>query len=87
MSFFLQPSRSPHSWLLVLVVVVIAIVGQMHRPYDTLIPDRSAASEQSALSPLQEARRADLESTVSGAIGIDESRGDSVSVVLVGPDR
>lgn len=83
MSFVAKQSHS-HVWFLVVAIVVVVVV-QMRHPY-LLGTEQPTTSGQPSVSR-SEMRRADLEGAVSGSIGIDKSRGDSVSVILVNPNR
>ncbi len=84
MSYLVKQSQT-HTWFLVLAIVVTAVVVQMGRPF--LLGTEQRAIPQQPTSSRSEMRKADLEGAVSGAIGIDKARGDSVSVILVNPDE
>lgn len=84
MSLFIKQSHL-NSWCLILVVMVIAIVCHMRSPY-SFTNDQRIGSPQTPVSRTQ-VQKANLEAAVSGSIGIDKSRGDSVSVVIVNTDQ
>ena len=80
MPFVVKQSNS-NSWFLALIVVVVAVVCHMRRPYFSFT-DQPTMPQQPAVSRT-EVQRANLEAAVSGSIGIDKSRGDSVSVIIL----
>jgi hypothetical protein len=79
MSIVVKQPQS-NTWILVLIVIAIAAVCQ-RRPHLVLTQD-PGVTQQSSVSRAQEEQKANLEAAVSGAIGIDKARGDSVSVIL-----
>lgn len=85
MSFVVKQSNSNY-WFLFLAIVVVAIVVHMRGPSPFTPGGRTLPQQPPAVSRT-EMQRAGLEAAVSGAIGIDRARGDSVSVILVNPDR
>lgn len=69
--------RQTHYWALAACFVLIAILTNLNNPTPTYTYRETA--QPTAQTDIQ---RAQLQSTVSGAIGIDQSRGDSVFVVV-----
>lgn len=69
--------RQTHYWALAACFVLIAILTNLTIPSPT-----SSYQETAQPSAQTERYRATLESTVSGTIGIDQSRGDSIIVVV-----
>lgn len=82
MSYIVKQSQT-HTWFLLLAIIVAAVVAQVGRPY-LLGAERPTVPQQPSVSR-SEMRKANLEGAVSGTIGIDKARGDSVSVILVNP--
>lgn len=85
MSLVVKQSQS-NTWFLAAVVIVVAIVCHLRNPYSFTGAPPAPQQQQPTVSR-DEVRRADLEAAVSGAIGIDKSRGDSVSVILVDREK
>lgn len=70
----------PNANYLALVIVAVACVCQMYRT----APNTAQPSlDQQATVSRSQAQQAALESTVSGFVGVDKSRGDSISVIVV----
>ncbi len=74
-----------NSWCLALVIVGIAIVCYVRGPHSFTTDQRSVSPQPAAMRT--EVQKANLEAAVSGSIGIDKSRGDSISVIVVNPDQ
>jgi flagellar biosynthesis/type III secretory pathway M-ring protein FliF/YscJ len=69
--------RQTHYWALAACFVLIAILSQLNNRTPTYTYQETA--RPSAQTDIQ---RAKIEHTVSGAIGIDQTRGDAVFVVV-----
>jgi flagellar biosynthesis/type III secretory pathway M-ring protein FliF/YscJ len=69
--------RQTHYWALAACFVLIAILTNLNNP-----TSKYTYQETAQPSAQRDIQRAKLETTVSGAIGIDQTRGDSVFVVV-----
>jgi hypothetical protein len=84
MSFVVRPSHL-NTWFLLLAIVAVAVIAHLSYPQAVVAGPRAAAQQPGASSAV--VQRSNLEGAVSGTIGIDKTRGDSVSVILVDPNR